>query len=63
MQPIPGPESDNDRLRFEAQLLNAVEQAILTVDLTGLHSPGLPGMRARSAWAAPLTFGACRATA
>ncbi len=35
MSSTPIPESNDDRLRFEAQLLNAVEQAILAVDLTG----------------------------
>jgi PAS domain S-box-containing protein len=29
------PESDEEQLRFQAQLLNAVEQAVLAVDLTG----------------------------
>jgi PAS domain S-box-containing protein len=35
MQPTPIPESDEEALRLQAQLLNAVEQAILAVDLTG----------------------------
>jgi PAS domain S-box-containing protein len=35
MQSTPVPESDEEQLRFQAQLLNAVEQAILAVDLTG----------------------------
>ena len=35
MQSMPVPESDEERIRFQAQLLNAVEQAILAVDLTG----------------------------
>ena len=35
MQLMPAPESDEERIRFQAQLLNAVEQAILAVDLTG----------------------------
>ena len=33
LQPVP--ESDEEQLRLQAQLLNAVEQAILAVDLTG----------------------------
>jgi len=32
---IPIPESHEDQLRLQAQLLNAVEQAVLAVDLTG----------------------------
>ncbi|HZY42487.1 MAG TPA: GAF domain-containing protein [Anaerolineae bacterium] len=32
---MPVPESDEEQIRFQAQLLNAVEQAILAVDLTG----------------------------
>jgi PAS domain S-box-containing protein len=35
MQSMPVPESDEEQIRFQAQLLNAVEQAILAVDLTG----------------------------
>ncbi len=35
MQPTPIPESNEEALRLQAQLLNAVEQAILAVDLTG----------------------------
>ena len=35
MPSLPVPESDEERIRFQAQLLNAVEQAILAVDLTG----------------------------
>ena len=35
MSSTPVFDSNDDRLRFEAQLLNAVEQAILAVDLTG----------------------------
>ncbi len=35
MQPIPMPESNEEELRLHAQLLNAVEQAVLAVDLTG----------------------------
>jgi PAS domain S-box-containing protein len=35
MQPTPVPESNEEQIRFQAQLLNAVEQAILAVDLTG----------------------------
>jgi PAS domain S-box-containing protein len=35
MQPMPTPESDEERTRLHAQLLNAVEQAVLAVDLTG----------------------------
>jgi len=35
MQLIPVPESDDEKIHFQAQLLNVVEQAILAVDLTG----------------------------
>jgi PAS domain S-box-containing protein len=35
MQSLPVPLSAEERLRLQAQLLNAVEQAILAVDLTG----------------------------
>ena len=35
MQVKPVPESDEERTRLHAQLLNAVEQAVLAVDLTG----------------------------
>jgi PAS domain S-box-containing protein len=35
MQLTPIPESNDEQLRLQAQLLNAVEQAILAVDLTG----------------------------
>jgi len=35
MRPTPVPESDEEQIRFQAQLLNAVTQAILAVDLTG----------------------------
>jgi PAS domain S-box-containing protein len=35
MQSIPVPESNEEQIRLQAQLLNAVEQAILAVDLTG----------------------------
>ena len=35
MQSMPVPESDEEKIRLQAQLLNAVEQAILAVDLTG----------------------------
>ena len=35
MQSMPVPESDEERTRLHAQLLNAVEQAVLAVDLTG----------------------------
>jgi PAS domain S-box-containing protein len=35
MQATPIPESNEEQLRLQAQLLNAVEQAILAVDLTG----------------------------
>src|SRR5512141_661281 len=35
MQPTPMPESNEEQLRLHAQLLNAVEQAVLAVDLTG----------------------------
>ncbi len=35
MQSMPVPESDEEQIRFQAQLLNTVEQAILAVDLTG----------------------------
>ena len=38
-QPVPGDEdsrlSTDDKLRLQAQLLNAVEQAILAIDQTG----------------------------
>jgi hypothetical protein len=35
MQSMPAPEADEERIRLYAQLLNAVERAILAVDLTG----------------------------
>jgi PAS domain S-box-containing protein len=35
MQPMPVPESENEQILFQAQLLNTIEQAILAVDLTG----------------------------
>src|SRR5512141_503883 len=35
MQAAPTPESNEEQLRLHAQLLNAVEQAVLAVDLTG----------------------------
>jgi len=41
MQSVPAPEPNEEQIRLQAQLLNAVEQAILAVDLTAASSSGI----------------------